>query len=262
MYKKAMEGLAHDTMYIPEPIAIYKSLLYYNILQKNTEPLLIVDIGGEILQSTILQNGEIIQESNLSIGSNILRQGIVSLLIQSFYSMQEEKDLNDNLALQRLHDAADIALLDLTNKNRTNISLPFLSLESDGKTPKHLDMDVSLDVLIQQVNSMIQSNNLIPKEMLSTNLPQPHNLSTLLSSYMMKTIFEKTNGSITPFQLHKIVMVGGTSKSPIYKKALRDCFGLLGVVYDDRILFVSDGKGDYECDELCAVGAVLCGSDD
>ena len=87
-------------------------------------------------------------------------------------------------------------------------------------------------------------------------MPIPNDLSTLVSSFLMKQIFEENN--LTPFQLHKVLIVGGAAKSPIYKNAVRNAFVSLSgdAIAQEKLVFA----GSEYVEDLCALGAVISGS--
>lgn len=120
---------------INEPTAA--ALAYGLDKQENTQTVLVYDLGGGTFDVSILELGDGVFEVKATSGNNHLGgddydQRIVDYLVEEI-KKEHNKDLSsDNMAMQRLQDAAEKAKKDLSGMTTTQISLPFLAQGDDG----------------------------------------------------------------------------------------------------------------------------------
>ncbi len=120
---------------INEPTAA--ALAYGLDKQENTQTVLVYDLGGGTFDVSILELGDGVFEVKSTSGNNHLGgddydQRIVDYLVEEI-KKEHNKDLSsDNMAMQRLQDAAEKAKKDLSGMTTTQISLPFLAQGDDG----------------------------------------------------------------------------------------------------------------------------------
>jgi molecular chaperone DnaK (HSP70) len=222
----------------------------------------------------------------LPFGGNTHINLLVSLLIDNFFgqvsgdinnnSNKNEDDnadtqlgskpiLNDPAALQRLHDASISAIHELSSKTRTNINVPYLSMDATTRQPRHLELDMSRNVVDATVESWI-GTKLVPhlqslsaqsdQSVLSSALPPPTDLTTLLSS-IIAHILERTSLN-TPFALRAILLVGGGARIPLVRESMTQCVKYLaGDAYTSERLIMPEGEMG---DELAVLGAAVWGS--
>ncbi len=128
---------------INEPTA---ASLAYGLDKKESETILVYDLGGGTFDVSILEVGEGVFEVKATAGDTQLGgddwdQRIVDYVAEEFMK-QEGIDLRkDRQALQRLREAAEKAKIELSSVVHTNISLPFITATQEG--PKHLDMTLT-----------------------------------------------------------------------------------------------------------------------
>ncbi|MCL6518785.1 MAG: molecular chaperone DnaK [Armatimonadetes bacterium] len=128
---------------INEPTA---ASLAYGLDKKESETILVYDLGGGTFDVSILEVGEGVFEVKATAGDTQLGgddwdQRIVDYVADEFMK-QEGIDLRkDRQALQRLREAAEKAKIELSSVVHTNISLPFITATQEG--PKHLDMTLT-----------------------------------------------------------------------------------------------------------------------
>ena len=129
---------------INEPTAA--ALAYGLDKQEKLQTILVYDLGGGTFDVSILELGDGLFEVKSTAGNNKLGgddfdQRIIDYLVDEFKS-QEGIDLsNDNMAMQRLKDAAEKAKKDLSGMAKTQISLPFISQKDSA--PVHLELELS-----------------------------------------------------------------------------------------------------------------------
>ena len=120
---------------INEPTAA--ALAYGLDKQENAQTVLVYDLGGGTFDVSILELGDGVFEVKSTSGNNHLGgddydERIVKYLVDEI-KKEHGKDLSsDNMAMQRLQDAAEKAKKDLSGMTTTNISLPFLAQGDDG----------------------------------------------------------------------------------------------------------------------------------
>src|SRR6476661_122500 len=206
---------------VNEPTA---AALSYGLDKQNIEQkILVFDLGGGTFDVSILQLGDGIFEVNATSGNNHLGGDdfddcIVQWLVEAFRT-QEGSDLSqDKMALQRLREAAEKAKIELSNRESTSINLPFIS--SDEKGPKHLEMELSKAQFEKLVAHLVQA----------TIDPVTQALK---------------DASLTPKDIDRIILVGGSTRIPAVQKAISKYFG--GVSPDKSV----------NPDEAVAVGAVF-----
>ena len=206
---------------VNEPTA---AALSYGLDKQNIEQkILVFDLGGGTFDVSILQLGDGIFEVNATSGNNHLGGDdfddcIVQWLVEAFRT-QEGTDLSeDKMALQRLREAAEKAKIELSNRDSTSINLPFIS--SDEKGPKHLEMELSKAKFETLVGHLVQA----------TIDPVTQALK---------------DASLTPKDIDRIILVGGSTRIPAVQQAISKYFG--GVSPDKSV----------NPDEAVAVGAAI-----
>ncbi|KAL3759229.1 hypothetical protein ACHAWU_002499 [Discostella pseudostelligera] len=289
--------------YVPEPIAIVAGAEYFNLLPPmdttTSSSVLVVDVGGTTTCVSLVRGGgggdkkeeEILYSTSLPFGGDTFIDVLVSHLIDDFYGQQRndrnEDDpliagsktstlstrpkLNDPTALQRLHEASTTTIHELSNKSRSEINVPYLTMDMTTRQPRHLKLGMSRNVVNGEVETWIR-NKLVPHLMkkqennpsmsvLSQATPPPTNLASLFSSTIMCAL-EQT--SHTPFMLRAILVVGGGARIPLVREAMKEGVGYLA---GEAYAVGSGGKGKRlimpegeMCDELGVLGAAVWGS--
>ena len=125
---------------INEPTA---AALAYGLDKKKDETIAVYDFGGGTFDISILEVGEGVIEvkstnGDTHLGGDNIDQRIVDWLIEEF-KKDEGLDLRgkgNEMALQRLRDAAERAKIELSTTMETEINLPFITADASG--PKHL----------------------------------------------------------------------------------------------------------------------------
>ena len=128
---------------INEPTA---AALAYGLDNENEQKIMVYDLGGGTFDVSIIEIGDGIIEVLATAGNNRLGgddfDKRVSDYILAQFKAQEGIDLSgDNMAMQRIKEAAEKAKKELSSSTTTNINLPFITATADG--PKHLDLDLT-----------------------------------------------------------------------------------------------------------------------
>ncbi len=125
---------------INEPTA---ASLAYGLDKKNTETILVFDLGGGTFDVSILEVGDGVVEVKATSGDTYLGGDDWDEVIMEWIADEFKKDSGidlrgDRQALQRLREAAEKAKIELSSTVQTEINLPFVTADASG--PRHLQM--------------------------------------------------------------------------------------------------------------------------
>ena len=186
---------------INEPTAA--SLAYGLDKETDSQKILVYDLGGGTFDVSILELGDGVVEvlatnGDTRLGGDDFDNAVMNYLADTF-SQQHGVDLRkDNMALQRLKEAAEKAKKELSSAQTTNINLPFITVTAEG--PLHMDVDLTrakFDQLTQDlVNRTIQ-----PMER------------------------AMADAGVTNSDLSKVVLVGGSTRIPAVQDAVQRVTG-------------------------------------
>ena len=134
---------------INEPTA---SALAYGIDKEHDVTVLVYDLGGGTFDVSILTLGDGVFEVKSTAGNNHLGGDDFDKLVTDFlveeFRKKEGIDLrNDPYAMQRLRDASENAKIELSQRQTTNINLPYITTDASG--PKFLNIDLTRSKLEQ-----------------------------------------------------------------------------------------------------------------
>jgi molecular chaperone DnaK len=142
---------------INEPTA---SALAYGIDKEADATVLVYDLGGGTFDVSILTLGEGVFEVKSTAGNNHLGGDDFDKRVQDFlieeFKKKEGVDLrNDPYAMQRLRDAAENAKIELSQRQSTNVNLPYITTDASG--PKFLNIDITRSKLEQLIGDLVES---------------------------------------------------------------------------------------------------------
>ncbi len=129
---------------INEPTAA--ALAYGLDKEGEDQTILVFDLGGGTFDVSILEIGDGVFEvkathGDTQLGGDDWDQRVIDWLVSQFKSAHGVDLSNDNMALQRLKEAAEKAKIELSQVQQTQINLPFITATSEG--PLHLDESLS-----------------------------------------------------------------------------------------------------------------------
>jgi len=187
---------------VNEPTA---AALAYGLDKNKDETIAVYDFGGGTFDISILEVGEGVIEvkstnGDTHLGGDNLDQRIVDWLITEFKA-EEGLDLTakgNEMALQRLKDAAEKAKIELSTTMETEINLPFITADATG--PKHLVRKLTRAKLEQLVDDLIERSLEPCKKAL-------------------------TDAGVTPAQIDEVVLVGGQTRMPKIQEVVAKMFG-------------------------------------
>src|ERR1700753_3050272 len=187
---------------INEPTA---AALAYGLDKKKDETIAVYDFGGGTFDVSILEVGEGVIEvkstkGDTHLGRDNLDQLIVVWLISEFKS-ESGLDLTskgNEMALQRLKDAAERAKIELSTAQETEINLPFITADASG--PKHLVRTLSRAKLESLVDDLLQKSIGPCKQALK-------------------------DAGIDASKIDEVVLVGGQTRMPKIQQLVKELFG-------------------------------------
>ena len=206
---------------VNEPTA---AALAYGLDKKKEETIAVYDFGGGTFDISILEVGEGVVEvkstnGDTHLGGDNIDQRIVDWLIEEF-KKDEGLDLSskgNEMALQRLKDAAERAKIELSTAMETEINLPFITADSSG--PKHLVKKLTRAKLEQLVEDIIQRSVEPCKKAM-------------------------TDAGVDASKIDEVVLVGGQTRMPRIQLLVKELFG-------------KEGHKGVNPDEVVAVGAAV-----
>ncbi len=206
---------------INEPTA---AALAYGLDKKKDETIAVYDFGGGTFDISILEVGDGVVEvkstnGDTHLGGDNIDQRIIDWLIQEFKKDQGVDVSKDQMALQRLKEAAEKAKIELSTLLETEINLPFLTADASG--PKHLTIKLTRARFEQMVDDILQRSVGPCKQALQ-------------------------DAGVTPQQIDEVVLVGGSTRIPKVQQMVRDLFG-------------KEPNKSVNPDEVVAVGAAVQG---
>lgn len=272
-YRNAVNELTSPVgiaSFVSEPVATVTGAEYFNLLPFGCESVMVIDVGGSST-SISLVNGdkEVLHSMQLEFGGDTFVDALVSHLIRTFDGFKYEPQssskptLSDTAALQRLYEASTSAVHELSSKTRSEINIPYLTMDLESRQPKHLEVGMARAVVENEVENYI-SKSLVPalnkeKTMLSQAFQSPSTLSALFSSVIMSMLEQTAH---TPYNLRAILLVGGGSRIPLVRESLKSGVAVLA---GDAYVNGAEGKrliipGGEMGDELNVIGAAISAS--
>ena len=206
---------------INEPTA---AALAYGLDKKKNETIAVYDFGGGTFDISILEVGEGVVEvkstnGDTHLGGDNIDQRIIDWIVDEFKKENGIDLSRDQMALQRLKEAAEKAKMELSTLLEVEINLPFITADASG--PKHLQMKLTRARFEQMVEDIVQRSVGPCKQALA-------------------------DAGVTPAQINEVVLVGGQTRMPRIQQIVRELFG-------------KEPHKGVNPDEVVAVGAAVQG---
>ena len=207
---------------INEPTA---AALAYGIDKENDQKVMVYDLGGGPFDVSIIEMGDGVQEVLATAGNNRLGgddfdQRVIDWIADEFKKSEGVDLRGDKMAMQRLKEAAEKAKIELSNVTTSTINLPFIGMNSDG-TPLNLEMTLTRAKFNELTADLVEATMGPVRQAIS-------------------------DSGLKTSDLHKILMVGGSSRIPAVQEAVKKYTG------------VEPFKG-INPDECVAIGAAIQG---
>ena len=185
---------------INEPTA---AALAYGLENEQEQKIMVYDLGGGTFDVSIIDIGEGVIEVLATSGDGFLGgddfdQKIIDYLVAEFKKAEGIDLSKDNMAMQRLKEAAEKAKQELSSSTTTNINLPFITANQEG--PKHLDVNLSRAKFDEMTAALVE-RTLGP----------------------VRTAIK--DAGIEASDLDKVLLVGGSTRIPAVQEAVKGITG-------------------------------------
>ncbi len=206
---------------INEPTA---AALAYGLDKDNDQKIMVYDLGGGTFDVSILEIGDGIVEvlataGDTRLGGDDFDERIMDYLTLEFKKAEGIDLKNDKMAMQRLREAAEKAKIELSGMTTTAINLPYITADATG--PKHLEVNLSRAKFNEMTADLVERTLKPVRQAMS-------------------------DAGLKPSDLHKVLLVGGSTRIPAVQEAVR---GITG----------KEGFKGINPDECVALGAAIQG---
>ena len=206
---------------INEPTA---AALAYGADKENDQKIMVYDLGGGTFDVSIIEMGDGVTEvlataGDTHLGGDDFDKRVIDWLADEFLKENGVDLRKDKMAAQRLKEAAEKAKIELSGVASTAINLPFITADANG--PKHLDTTLT----------RAKFNELT---------------ADLVERTMSPTRQALKDAGLQPGELHKVLLVGGSTRIPAVQEAVKN-------------FMKTDPSKGINPDECVAIGAAIQG---
>lgn len=206
---------------INEPTA---AALAYGLGKSDVERIAVYDLGGGTFDISILEMNDGVFEvlataGNTFLGGEDFDERIMSWMAGQFLVDTGIDLRQDRLALQRLKEVAERAKCDLSSATETGINLPFIAADATG--PKHFNKTLTREEFETLVTDLVEQT-----------------IEPCLTALK--------DAELQPSDIHKVILVGGQTRSPIVERTVERIFG-------------NKPSAEINPDEVVAMGAAIQG---
>jgi len=206
---------------INEPTA---AALAYGLDKKKSGKIAVFDLGGGTFDISILEVDEGIfkvlsTNGDTHLGGDDFDECLIHYIADEFRRQTGIDLRKDQMALQRLKEAAEKAKCELSTRTSTDINLPFITADNTG--PKHLQMEITRAKFESLVEHLIER----------TRRPCEMALS---------------DAKLRPSDVGEVILVGGSTRTPAVQEMV-------------RAIFEKEPNRSVNPDEVVAMGAAIQG---
>ncbi len=198
--------------------------LAYGLDKKESEQIVVYDLGGGTFDVTVLETGDNVVEvmatgGDAFLGGDDFDNRIIDYVASEFKNETGIDIKADVMALQRVKDAAENAKKELSSSTETEINLPFITADASG--PKHLVQKITRAKFESLIEDLVASTIDTIKKVLR-------------------------DADVTKSDINEVVMVGGSTRVPLVQKEVQNFFG-------------KELNKSVNPDEVVAIGAAIQG---
>ncbi|WP_406696793.1 molecular chaperone DnaK [Singulisphaera sp. Ch08] len=207
---------------INEPTA---AALAYGLDRKANEKIAVFDLGGGTFDNSILDVGDGVFEvlstnGDTHLGGDDWDQALINYIADEFQKEQGVDLRKDQMALQRLKEAAEKAKKDLSFQTQADINLPFISADQNG--PKHLTLTLNRSQFEKLTDSLFDR----------------------CKAPVLKAL---DDAKLKAAEIDEVVLVGGSTRMPRVQQIVKEIFG-------------KEPHKGVNPDEVVAIGAAIQGA--
>ncbi len=211
---------------INEPTAA--ALAYGMDKGKGDATVAVYDLGGGTFDISIIEIAKVDGDSQIEVlatngdtflGGEDFDHRLMDYLVDEFKKSDGFDLRKDPLALQRLKEAAEVAKIELSSSEQTDINLPYITADASG--PKHLHIKVTRAKLESLVEDLIKRSIEPCKKAIK-------------------------DADLKVSDITDVILVGGQTRMPKVQQAVKDFFG-------------QEPRRDVNPDEAVALGAAIQG---
>ncbi len=182
---------------INEPTA---AALAYGMDKESDQKVMVYDLGGGTFDVSIIEMGDGVTEvlstaGDTHLGGDDFDNRIIDWLADEFKKENGVDLRSDKMAAQRLKEAAEKAKIELSGVASTQINLPFITADANG--PKHLDTTLTRAKFNELTADLVEKTMAPVRQALK-------------------------DAGLNPGDLHKVLLVGGSTRIPAVQDAVKD----------------------------------------
>ena len=177
--------------------------LAYGLDKKESEQIVVYDLGGGTFDVTALETGDGVVEvmatgGDAFLGGDDFDNKIIDFVAETFKSETGIDVKADVMALQRVKDAAETAKKELSSSTETEINLPFITADASG--PKHLVTKITRAKFESLIGDLVSSTIKTVQGVLK-------------------------DAGLSTSDINEVVMVGGSTRVPLVQEEMKKFFG-------------------------------------
>ncbi|GMB93655.1 Molecular chaperone DnaK [Helicobacter bizzozeronii] len=214
--------------------------LAYGLDKKESEKIMVYDLGGGTFDVTVLETGDNVVEvlatgGDAFLGGDDFDNRIIDFIAKEFESENGIDIKKDIMALQRLKEASENAKKELSSAQESEINLPFITADASG--PKHLVKKISrakfesliddlIEDTIKKIDSVIQDAGLNKGDIAEVVMVGGSTRIPKVQERVKEFINKDLNKSVNP---DEVVAVGASIQAGVLKGDVKDVL-LLDVI--------------------------------
>ncbi|EKE95822.1 chaperone protein DnaK [Helicobacter pylori R056a] len=207
--------------------------LAYGLDKKESEKIMVYDLGGGTFDVTVLETGDNVVEvlatgGDAFLGGDDFDNRVIDFLAAEFKSETGIEIKNDVMALQRLKEATENAKKELSSAMETEINLPFITADATG--PKHLVKKLTrakfesltedlMEETISKIESVIKDAGLTKNEISEVVMVGGSTRIPKVQERVKAFIHKELNKSVNP---DEVVAVGASIQGGVLKGDVKD----------------------------------------
>ncbi|PLY06714.1 MAG: molecular chaperone DnaK [Desulfuromonas sp.] len=210
---------------INEPTA---AALAYGLDRKGDQKIAVYDLGGGTFDISIIEMADVDGDQQFEVlatngdtflGGEDFDNRLIEYICDEFKKEQGIDLRGDQMALQRLKEAAEKAKIELSSTEQTDINLPFITADASG--PKHLNLKISRARFESLVNELVERSIAPCQQALK-------------------------DAGLKAGEIDSVILVGGQTRMPLVQQKVKAFFG-------------KEPRKDVNPDEAVAIGAAIQG---